>query len=64
MEYGILLGGIPPHLGGTSGRGGWPFLPSSPSYEFNEELKEPLCESPPLPFVEGCFLDCLFKGAY
>jgi len=54
------LGGIPPHLGDTSGKGGWSFLSSSPSSKSNEELKEPLCGSPPLPFVEECLLDCLF----
>jgi hypothetical protein len=63
-KYGFYLGGIPPHLGDTGGKGGWSFLSSSPSYESNEELEEPLCGSPHLPFAEECLLDYLFEGGY
>jgi hypothetical protein len=64
MEIWNHVGWHSSHLGSTSGRGGWIFLPSSPLSKFDEQLEEPLCASPPLPFAEECLLDCLFKGVY
>jgi len=58
------LGGIHPHLGDIGGKGGWFVLSSSTSSKSNEELEEPLCGSPPLPFAKECLLNCLFEGAY
>jgi len=58
------LGGIPPHPGNIGGKGGWPFLLSSPLSKFNEEVKNPLCGSPPLSLAKKILLDYLFEGAF
>jgi hypothetical protein len=62
-KQGFQLGGIPPHLRGIGGRGGWPFLSSSPLSKYDEEMEESLGGFLPLPLAEECLLDCLFDVA-
>lgn len=61
-KQGFKFGAIPPHPKIIGGSGGWPFLPSFPLFESNEELEESLGGSLPLPPTRKCFMECIFES--